>query len=40
MIVELALDDFLRGLDDDRAKFRVELAESHVRLGARALDDP
>ena len=37
--VELALDDFLRRLDDGLAKLRVEPAKLHVDLGRGALDD-
>ena len=39
MIVELTLDDLLRGLDDRLADFRVEPAERHVGLGGGSLDD-
>ena len=38
-VVELAVDDFLRGLDDGLAELRVEPAELHVGFGGGALDD-
>jgi hypothetical protein len=37
--VELAFDHLLRGLDDDPAELRIELAEVHVGFGSGALDD-
>ena len=39
MVVELAVDDLLRGLDDGLAESRVEALEVHVGLGCRTLDD-
>ena len=39
MVVELAVDDFLRRLDDRLAELRVEPAELHVGFGRGALDD-
>jgi hypothetical protein len=40
VIVELAVDHFLRGLDDGLAELRVELAERHVGFGAARLTMP
>ena len=39
VVVERAVDDFLRGLDDGRAERRVEPAEIHVGFRRRPLDD-
>ena len=39
VIVELAVDHFLRGRDDGLADLRVEAAERHVGFGGGALDD-
>ena len=39
MVVELAVDDLLGGLDDHFAELRIELAKAHVGLGAGALHD-
>src|SRR5258708_8085268 len=39
MIVELAIDHLLRGANDGGAKFRVEMAQSHVGFGGCAFHD-
>ena len=38
VVVELAVDDFLGGLDDGRADLRVQPAQLHIGLGRRPLD--
>ena len=39
VLIELAVDHFVGGLDDGLAEFLVELAEGHIGFGGRFLDD-
>ncbi len=39
VVVQLAVDHLLRGLDDDLADLPIELAQSHVGFRGRPLDD-